>query len=66
MSIICQHVYRLELRIRLLNCGLLLQRIKCIFYSGHACLKLNLVLISHLTGKCATQKKKYTIQVMLT
>ena len=33
----------------------------CISYFGHACLKLNLVLISHLTmltGKCATQNRK--------
>ena len=27
----------------------------CISDLGHACLKLNLVLISHLTGKCAMQ-----------
>ena len=47
----------------LLNLGLLWQHGKCaetpflsyscISYSGHAC--LNLVLISLLTGKCATQ-----------
>ena len=30
----------------------------CISYFGHACPKLNIVLISCLTGKCATQNFK--------
>ena len=64
MSIICKHVHRLELR-SLLNVGLLCNATNvpktpficyyCISYFGHACLRLNLVLISVLTGKCAIQ-----------
>ena len=30
----------------------------CISYFGHACLNLNIVSISLLTGKCATQNLK--------
>ena len=30
----------------------------CISYFGHVCLKLNLLLISRLTVKCATQNLK--------
>ena len=51
-----------------LNFGLLWQRSKCderpiyeyfhISYFGHACSKLNFVLISRITGKCATQSFK--------
>ena len=48
----------------LLNVELLWQRSKCvisyscIFYFEHACPKLNFVLISRSTSKCATQNFK--------
>ena len=34
----------------------------CISYFGHACLKLNYVLISLLTGKCATQNNNKNLR----
>ena len=60
MAIRCEHVHRLDCGSQL-NFGLLWQRSKCvsrISYFEHACPKLNFVLISHLTGKCATQHLK--------
>ena len=65
MSIICEHVLRLEIRktFKLWVYLTMLQvyREACV----HACLNLNIVLISFLTGKCAIQnnKKTYAIQV---
>ena len=54
---------------RVLNSLLLWKRIKCtvisyscIFYFGHACLKLNFVLIYLFTVKCATQNVKKLTQ----
>ena len=72
MSIICEHVHGLELRksfkFRVAVRGkvasvpkTLINRnyqYSCTSYFGHACLKLNLVLLSLLTGKCATQNFK--------
>ena len=37
----------------------------CISYFGHACPKLNLVLISLLTGKRATQNLKKTYAILV-
>ena len=66
MSIICEHVHELELRKGW--CGNVASVPKtpfnsysCISELGHAYLKINLVLISLLTGKyslCATQEYK--------
>ena len=53
------NVHTLELRTSF-TFGLLWQRSKCAknwSYFGHACLKLILVFVSLLTGKCDTQKK---------
>ena len=68
MSIICEHVHRLELR-KLSCCGNATSLPKtrfisysCISYFGHACLKLNLVLFTFLIGKCATQKYKKNLR----
>ena len=74
MSIICEHVHRLELWNFCLNFRLLWQRSKCTgnpvyrffvcFSFRHTCLKLNIILISSLTGKCATKIIKKTNEIL--
>ena len=65
MDIICEHIHRLEFaEVFYISgcCGNVASVPKAPFisysrisYFGHACPKLNLLLVSRLTGKCATQ-----------
>ena len=71
MSIIREHIHKLELLKSFKYWAAVRGNVasvpkvpcySCISYFEHAYLKINLVLISHLTGKCATQNfKAYAI-----
>ena len=65
MSIICEHVHRLELlkSFSILGCcgnvasvpKTLFISYSCMSYFGHVCLKLDILLLSIVTGECASK-----------